>query len=462
MVNKVGQKFDQHLTLDNLESVYTQEIAGRGGTGMDGLTPARFNKQKQREFNIIKRKCGDGTYRFTPYREVLKSRGRDRAPRVISIPTVRDRIVLYLLKSVLHDVFDDCVNRSLPNQIIKKVKEYYLDAGLQGKRIYRADIRSFYGDIDYNYLEKSLTSRIDSDRVIKLIFRSIKTPTVPKNYRRDNKDKYVLEKGIPQGLSTSNILAEICLEDFDEEIRDEVDFYQRYVDDILLVCNSDELNRVITKIGKSLNRRGNLRLNKDKSFPVDIDEGFQYLGYYFTGNTVTVRQKSVDEFIESIAALFTYLRENIELERKERFAVNNSDIKDIFVHSVNEKLTGAVSNDRRYGWVFYFMEINDLELLHRIDAIVREFFGRSPLFEKVPSDLKRIARAYWEVRSRPRGGYIKNYDLYDTPKKKYAYLRNFGLVDPSEKYTVDEINFLFGKERDRKISTLKADAGTLS
>jgi len=462
MLDDVEQTFDQRLSMENLRTVYAEEIAGRGGTGMDGLSPSRFDEQKETELRTIQRKCRDGSYTFTPYREVLKSRGRKRKPRVISIPTVRDRIVLYLLKDLLHDIFDDCVNRSLPNQVVRRLKKYYLESNLDEKVVYIADIKSFYDDINHDHLERKIRSRINPEKIIKLIFRSLKTPTVPRNYRRENKDNYIPQCGVPQGLAISNILAEICLEGFDQKISSEVDFYERYVDDILLFCDADDVSEKYTLIGKNLTERGDLSLNEDKSKPIDVEDGFQYLGYRFDGDNISVKQKSVDEFIDSIASLFTYLRENIEIEIKERYGVDRERLKSIFVEKINEKLTGVVSKDNRYGWVFYFMEINDEALLHQIDSIVEDFFKRSPLFDEVPSNLKSIARAYWEVKSRPRGGYVQNYDQFETPKEKYGYLRDHGVVNPDEEYTVDEIELLFAKERDRTISRLKADAGTMS
>ncbi len=429
---------------------------------MDGVSPSRFEEQKAEQFQIIRRKCRDGTYTFTPYREVLKSRGRNKKPRVISIPTVRDRIVLLILKDILHDIFDDCVNRSLPNQVIRRLKEFYLSDKSNDKKIYRADIESFYGDIEYEYLEHKLRSRIDSERIINLLLRAIKTPTVPKNYRYTDKDKYKKGKGIPQGLSISNILAEICLEGLDHNMRQKFAFYERYVDDIIIFWKADSLSSVVTMLGNELNNRGGLSLNSDKSHPIKTDSGFQYLGYYFKGENVTVRKKSVDEFIDSLAAKFTYIRENFEEEKRKRDNVEDSDLKRIFVESLNNRLTGVISEDRRYGWIFYYVEINDEELLHRIDAIVRDFFGRSPCFQEVPSSLQRIARAYWEAQSNPRGGYIRNYDALNNPKKKYHYLLERGLVDPSEQYSTDEIEKLFRREKDQVISTLESDAGTLS
>lgn len=455
-----GYVYDELFSMQNIKKVYRSEVSGRGTAGMDGLRPTRFHKQKQEHFEVIHRKCKDGSFTFTPYKQVLRSKGRNKTPRVISIPTVRDKIVLYILKDRLHSIFGDCVNRKIPNQIILEVNEYINSVGDQ-KGIYRTDIKSFYGSIGHGILEKMLSYRIDSKRLLNLIFRAIKTPTVPEDYIRANKSEYEREEGVPQGLSISNILAEICLEGFDEFIEDMSDFYARYVDDILIISEGN-LQEIKQNVKEELNNRGGLNISCKKSYETKIQEGFQFLGYVFDSNEVTVRRKSVDSFINSIASIFTYFRENFSRIRRKKYNLNNEALKSIFVEAVNEMITGAISEDRRYGWIFYYIEITDMELLHRIDSIVEDFFERHPRFEGVPGELKRIVRAYYEAKNNPRGGYIKDYDQYNTLESKREYLKERGFIDPDEVYSRDEIEMMFEREKEKNISRLKADTGTLS
>ena len=89
-------------------------------------------------------------YNFSPYLEKLISKGRNKAPRVISIPTIKDRIVLYALKEVLHELFPECVNTELVN---KKIKDIFSYLGVSGEtKIIRLDIKDFYGSINQKIL----------------------------------------------------------------------------------------------------------------------------------------------------------------------------------------------------------------------------------------------------------------------------------------------------------------------
>jgi hypothetical protein len=44
-------------------------------------------------FETVSKKCHNGSFRFSPYREKLVSKGRHKLARVISIPSARDKVV---------------------------------------------------------------------------------------------------------------------------------------------------------------------------------------------------------------------------------------------------------------------------------------------------------------------------------------------------------------------------------
>ncbi|MEC4818039.1 MAG: RNA-directed DNA polymerase, partial [Scytonema sp. PMC 1069.18] len=61
-------------------------------------------------------------------------------------------------------------------------------------------------------------------------------------------------------------------------------------------------------------------------------------------------------------------------KRKSKYTVES--LKEIFITNLNEKITGAISEERKYGWIFYFNAINDVSLLYKIDNIIAGFFKR--------------------------------------------------------------------------------------
>ena len=136
--------------------------------------------------------------------------------------------------------------------------------------------------------------------------------------------------------------------------------------------------------------------------------------------------------------------------------------RQVFVEELNLAITGAISGARRYGWLFYFLEINDAALLHQLDAVVAGFFARSPIFGGAPSGLKRFVRGYYEAKYRPTGTYLLNYDRFVTLTQKVAYLQRFGLLASPGSRSPEEIQALFDRARARQLHRLELDIGRIS
>ena len=125
---------NDYFELEYLKDLYTRKIKKSKSKGIDKISIETFDKKLEENLNIIIRKVLNKTYIFSPYLEILKLKGRDKSPRLISIPTIRDKIVLLAIKEILHDAFDTDVNRKLPNNYIKDIKKY-LDA-TPGEKFY--------------------------------------------------------------------------------------------------------------------------------------------------------------------------------------------------------------------------------------------------------------------------------------------------------------------------------------
>ena len=132
------------LSIKNIKKVYEQEVSWKNIRGIDRLSIFQFEKHKDLQFKIIHDKRLNSSYNFSPYLEKLRTKGRNRLPRVISLASVRDRIVLAILKNYLHDTFSESVNRTLPNTYVNRIKKFYNTAHFNDIYIYKVDIKSFY------------------------------------------------------------------------------------------------------------------------------------------------------------------------------------------------------------------------------------------------------------------------------------------------------------------------------
>ncbi|WNJ17152.1 reverse transcriptase domain-containing protein [Pontibacter sp. G13] len=443
-----------------LKQFFFNGIAQKTGKGIDKISPNKFSKDLDKNLLEICKKIESDSYKFSPYLEYLRLKGRDRKPRTISIPTTRDKIVLTALKEYLHDIFNDCVNRKLPNQYIKLLKETISNENYSNYA--KLDIKNFYESIDHKILLEQIAIRVKDPIIMNLIRRSIMTPTMARIVSREERKKRINRKGVPQGLPVSNIMANIYLASFDSLKLPNNTKILRYVDDIFIQSDQNNLKTIIeNSISHSLTELG-LKLNCEKTKYGDINiDGVEYLGYYLKGKLITVKNSNIDNFIQSLASKFTWFKNGSQNSALIPDWLSN-DInlfKKRFIEELNEKITGAKSEKKRYGWLFYFLEIEDLELLFKLDRIVSKFFQQLEHFEhQKPKAVKSFVRAFYEIRHNGGGNYILDYDKYSSIESMKSYLFEYGQINNNKDYTDKEIKQLFYKLRSRRLFNLKEDA----
>ncbi|TBU78701.1 antiviral reverse transcriptase Drt3a [Phytopseudomonas daroniae] len=115
-------------------------------------------------------------------------------------------------------------------QSISRELPAYLRDGTKYK-VYRLDIKSFFENIPANIL----LNIIDSSEKL-----SCQTKFIIRSHIEDFKKRY--GSGIPRGVETSPSLSELLLSEYDKKVtsHDEVFYYSRFVDDILIITSSNE------------------------------------------------------------------------------------------------------------------------------------------------------------------------------------------------------------------------------
>ncbi|EPM7908711.1 RNA-dependent DNA polymerase, partial [Vibrio alginolyticus] len=104
------------FTSDNLRDIYLTHFALSKVTGVDCIQPKHFAKVQNQELHTIVTKVYFGNYNFTRYKEKLISKGANKHPRQIAIPTLRDRITLKALNNYLQKNFGQKLNVQVPQQ----------------------------------------------------------------------------------------------------------------------------------------------------------------------------------------------------------------------------------------------------------------------------------------------------------------------------------------------------------
>lgn len=442
-----------------LEMVFTKKILRSTSKGLDKMSAQHFELIKTEQIEILINKCLNETYEFTPYLELLKIKNAKTPPRTISIASIRDRLVLYILKNVLTAKFPECVNKKRPNKYIHEIKKFINESNLEVYYI-KVDIEKFYDTINREILYLALEQRGLNRIFLNLIKKAIENPTVPPNTKKIDRLHFKKNNGIPQGLSISNILAQIYLRSVDEEISKRRFLYLRYVDDILILNDGLISNFRKENIKKSLTKL-KLTLNEEKTSDGKLAEGINFLSYYLTQSTISVNEKNIQLYLRRIAGKFSwYKKSEKDRGRRESWLQDDERFKEVFLEDLNEMITGSISENKNYGWLFYFSEITDLALLFKLDQIIQSFFNSLDSFNNNPPlQLKRLVRTYYTVNYGTNKNYINNYDDYNSIRKKRKYLEFRGAIDTDVNKSDLEIEYLFKRYKNNKLKNLEQDLG---
>ncbi len=230
-------------------------------------------------------------------------------------------------------------------------------------------------------------------------------------------------------------LANIYLSQIDRKYSNNPDIkYFRYVDDILIFCQTNDIEKIRTEIAADCTALG-LDLHSDtdnpsKSSVTNIADSFTYLGYFFENTKISVRKKSTDHFRESIIRLLTNYK--------------YSETQDIVFlkWALDLRITGCIFNKSKYGWLFFFSQIDDLSLLGSLDHFIQIQVER---FNVGQLKTKTFLKAYHEItRNLSDTAYIPNFDKLSVEEKHRILVEVFKFPNP--RMSVQEIEYQFKRK----------------
>lgn len=430
------QHFKQQFCLGNLKKIFEERIAYTATTGKDGVSPYAFEKVIDAEIGQSLAKIRNRSYRFTTYRQKLVLKGVGKPPREISIATVRDRIVLRAINNVLIECFSD-KRQAAPHYFIHEISDLIKPLG-DDYSFVQIDVRDFYPSIVHSFLMQRVRSRVRAPELLQLIETAIQTPTGASSPQ-------ISPKGVPQGLSISNILSAIYMIRFDE-IMHSRHAYFRYVDDIVVVCKTDTALKTFAFVAGQLKKIGLLchePTEGSKSKIVPLSTGVDYLGYYVKPNIVSVRRSSYRRMMETIMGVLTAAKHT----------ANNKKI----LRRLNIKITGCIFDQKRRGWMFFFSMTTDIKQLRRLDKFVQREWRRAGMEQF--GRPKTFVKSYHEIRYRlDKTKYIPRFDEYSRDQKVALIAEmQFLEVDVVLKWPQDRIDRTFAKIVRKEVAELEND-----
>ena len=446
ILNTLGGPLAQidHFKAAHLQSLFRSKISKSQATGKDGVRISRFEEILKEETLIIEKKIFSKTYKFTTFKERLILRGSDRPPRQISIPTVRDRLTLRAICQVLHSHQSETVGKT-PHELVRNVASAIRAGDQTTKSFVRVDVKNFFPSISHAILVRELRHFGFDEDVRALCTNAISTPSGAATTQN--------MRGIPQGLSISAALAGLFMLRFDDLRKKEGPKYFRYVDDILLICDTKDAEIEIKNIGKKLASRG-LIIHKagvaGKTEISPVADGVDFLGYRISIDLISVRSSSYKRMFKNILKVTTDFRYRRNFDK--------------LVFRLNLKITGCVVDSRRRGWMMFFSHTEDLQQLARLDAFVSRLLSRMGFSVEQRSKIKRFVKTWHEIRYKMlETTYIPNFDLFDFSQKVNAVAALSGRkLAEVLSMDIESVETLFSRLISREVHDLEQDVGSPS
>lgn len=285
------------LRPENLAQAWKQVKANQGSAGIDGMEVGDFPAYMQANWGKLLRKLEDGSYKPSPVRSVsIPKDGGGRRP--LGIPTVLDRVVQQAIAQVLTPLYDPTFSehshgfrpgRSAHGAIHEMAKE-----GLgKGRRchVVDCDLAKFFDTVNHQKLMGRLRQRTTDPGLLALILRYLKAGAISR--------KGCFEaslRGVPQGGPLSPLLANILLDELDDELEERGHLFVRYADDFVILCGSLRAGqRVLHSIRRFLADKLKLIVNETKSRVVPLPEA-SFLGFQIVRRKVRWTRKSQRKF----------------------------------------------------------------------------------------------------------------------------------------------------------------------
>lgn len=461
MASKPGaaEQFRRLTTRTSLTEVFNDYLQDSTAAGRDGTTAELFKRNLANEVRLVNHALRADRYQFGHYRQHLISKGAGKIPRVISIPTMRDKLVLKAIAILIGSLFPEA-RTELPQTKIAR-----LIAAIESSkfdRYLRVDVREFYPSVPHDFLRAFLKKRIRKPSLLSLVMSSVRTTTLPSGAPKTSEVNSV---GVPQGLAVSNILAEICLVDLDEHFESLPHLaYFRYVDDIIVLFNADaEADLIDDLFGRLLTLQLTphpLGVSNSKSEVGDLADGFDYLGYVLQIPRVSVRNASITKLEASLVKVFT----GYKYARKRRRRSNwPQQCVDICEWRLNLVITGCVFDGARRGWLAYFSQIRHHQLLHHFDLHVATLLARFGLQTRFKPKTFVAAYRFAARRRTDTSGYVPNFDKMTSNEQRFILERYFLMEAQTLLRLADvEIARIFHRKIKRLVVELDQDVMSIS
>ena len=273
--------------METLYEAYRMAKENDGAPGIDGVTFEAIEESGVEGFlRQIRDELINNTYQ--PMRARKKEIPKDGGKvRVLSIPSIRDRVVQGAVKLILEPIFEADFQPGAygyrPKRTAQQAVNRVAQAIVESKtRIIDIDLRAYFDNVQHDLLLEKVARRVQDDEVMHLLKMMLKATG---------------EKGVPQGGVVSPLLSNVYLTEVDRMLERAIATtrngkytyvqYARFADDLVILIDSHPRHDwLVTAVNRRLREEvGKLRveINEEKSRLANLAKGdsFGFLGFEF-------------------------------------------------------------------------------------------------------------------------------------------------------------------------------------
>lgn len=274
--------------------------------------------------------------------------------RHIHKATVRDRVLHHVVASVLAPIFEPTfISNSFSCRIgkgshrgvetLRNILRKESENNTKACYVLKCDIRKFFDSINHDILFSILRRKIRDVDMLELLKNIIESYPggVSGLFNR---------KGVPIGNLTSQLFANIYMNEFDQFIKHklQVHYYARYTDDFVIVSRDKEyLARLVVPIETFLRDVLSLELHPKKVEILNYTKGVDYLGNVIFPNHTLVRKHTRKRIIRKFEETIKGYRRGET--SKEKIEATLSSYLGILSHMNAYKLSMKLKN---YFWLW--------------------------------------------------------------------------------------------------------------
>jgi group II intron reverse transcriptase/maturase len=300
---RVTSLFEQAWEKENLLQALRQVRRNRGAPGIDGMSVDELSGYLKDHWLRIKDELQHERYRPQPVKrvEIPKPDGRKRK---LGIPTVIDRFIQQALNQVLQRVFEPTFHphsygfrpQRCAHQAVRHAQAQ-VKAGWSW--VVDLDLEAFFDRVNHDRLMHRLKQKIDEPVLLRLIGRFLRAGV------QIGEQVEPTREGVPQGGPLSPLLANVVLDELDQELTRRGHRFARYADDCNVFVRSKSAGmRVMKSLRRYLERTLRLSVNEAKS-AVDRPWKRQFLGFTLDrrSKALKVADPAIDALKDKVRAI---------------------------------------------------------------------------------------------------------------------------------------------------------------